>query len=162
MSAAAFHAVIAKRGSMRRGQRLQRPEQFQRVRRAGKSWSHPLCMLNAAPNRVGRTRCGFVVGKQLGKAHDRNRAKRRMREAVRLQYDRIRAGYDLVFVVRAPVLSAPFATIQHAVADLLQRAGLWVASPTQDDHTQGGPDGPVDRTDPDPRVSALYITPDSA
>ena len=69
---------------VRRSQRLRRPDQFARVRRERKSWAHRLLILNVARNRTGRTRCGFVVGKQIGKAHDRNRAKRRVREAVRL------------------------------------------------------------------------------
>jgi ribonuclease P protein component len=112
---------------MRRNQRLRRPEQFGRVRREGKTWSHPLLSLNAARNRIGRTRCGFVVGKQLGKAHDRNRAKRRTREAVRLVYGRIAAGWDLVFVVRPAVLNASFPVLTAAVDEVLRRAELLAA-----------------------------------
>jgi ribonuclease P protein component len=110
---------------MRRNQRLQRPEQFGRVRREGKSWAHPFFVLNAARNRAGRTRCGFVTGKKLGKAHDRNRAKRRVREAVRLVYEEIAPGYDLVFVLRSAVLDAPFVALQQAVVTMLERAQLW-------------------------------------
>jgi len=95
------------------------------VRREGKTWTHPWLTLNAARNRTGRTRCGFVVGKQLGKAHDRNRAKRRTREAVRLAYAGIAPGWDLVFIIRLPVLDVPFAALERAVHDLLRRAGLW-------------------------------------
>ncbi len=142
---------------MRRSQRLQRPEQFQRVRRDGKSWSHPLFVMNAARNRVGRTRCGFVVGKQFGKAHDRNRAKRRAREAVRRVYMHIAAGYDLVFVVRTPVLHAPFPDLERAIVELLKRAGLWI-SPQATDSNQGVTDGPVDRTGTDSVLPALHLT----
>ncbi len=112
---------------MQRKQRLRRPEQFARVRRAGKTWAHPLLSLNAARNHTGRTRCGFVVGRQIGKAHDRNRAKRRTREAVRLVFGQIVPGWDLVFIVRPPVLRAPFHAVVAAVREVLQRAGLWVA-----------------------------------
>ncbi len=142
---------------MRRGQRLQRPEQFQRVRRDGKSWSHPLFIMNVARNRVGHTRCGFVVGKQLGKAHDRNRAKRRAREAVRCQYSQIAAGYDLVFVVRAAAQQAPFPELQHAVAQLVKRAGLWVALPAEAGN-QGASDGPDNRPSADTGVSAVHLS----
>lgn len=142
---------------MRRSQRLQRPEQFQRVRRDGKSWSHPLFIMNAARNRVGRTRCGFVVGKQLGKAHDRNRAKRRVREAVRRLYSNIAPGYDLVFVVRTAALHAPFPDLQQAITELLKRAQLWVP-PDANDGNQGATDGPVDRTGADSVLPALHLT----
>ncbi len=141
---------------MRRNQRLRRPEQFQRVRREGTSWTHSLFILNAARNRVGHTRCGFIVGKQIGKAHDRNRAKRRVREAVRLLYDNIAPGYDLVFVVRAPSVEAPFPRLQEAVAELLHRAGLWrtPAEPNQHQdvrHEQ-------DRAATDQILPALHLT----
>jgi ribonuclease P protein component len=144
---------------MRRNQRLQRPEQFQRVRREGKSWAHPFFVLNAARNRAGRTRCGFVTGKQLGKAHDRNRAKRRVREAVRLVYDQIAPGFDLVFVLRTGVLDAPFAELQDAVVATLQRAKLWrpPAAPTT---PKGASDAP-DRTAADPGLSTLHLATDA-
>jgi ribonuclease P protein component len=118
---------------MRRNQRLQRPEQFGRVRREGKSWAHPFFVLNAVRNRAGRTRCGFVTGKKLGKAHDRNRAKRRAREAVRLVYEEIAPGYDLVFVLRSAVLNAPFVDLQQAVTTMLERAKLWRPRPADEE-----------------------------
>lgn len=110
---------------MKRIQRLRRPQQFQRVRREGKTWQHPLLLLNAARSRRGKARCGIVVGKRLGKAVERNRARRRVREAVRLSYESIQPGWDLVFVVRPGVAEASFAQIQEAVQLLLQRGGLW-------------------------------------
>ncbi len=141
---------------MRRGQRLQRPEQFQRVRRDGISWTHPLLILNAARNRAGHTRCGFIVGKQFGKAHDRNRAKRRVREAVRLLYSNIAPSYDLVFVVRPPAANAPFTELQQAVTELLQRAGLW-QPPTPPTSHQEASNGP-DRSNTDSILPAFHFT----
>src|SRR6266511_5493977 len=80
---------------MKRADRLRKPDQFQRARRDGRSWSTPLVALNAVGNKRRGTRCGFVVGKRVGKAVDRNRARRRLREAVRLTFDRIAPGWDL-------------------------------------------------------------------
>lgn len=111
---------------MKRVYRLRRPDQFRRARREGRSFSAPLLTLNVVPGRRRRTRCGFVVGKQLGTAVRRNRAKRRTREAVRLALPNITPGYDIVFVVRSPeLLTAPFATIRQAVEQLLRRARIW-------------------------------------
>lgn len=111
---------------MKRAFRLRRPDQFQRVRRVGRSWSNPLLLLNAAPNQRHVSRCGFVVGKRIGGSVERNRARRRTREAVRLAYDHIAPGWDLVFVVRAPaVTTVEFAYIQSSIELLLRRAGVW-------------------------------------
>jgi ribonuclease P protein component len=82
--------------------------------------------LNAVPNRRRSSRCGFVVGKRIGKAVDRNRARRRLREAVRLAYASIAPGWDLVFVARsAGLTTAEFGRIQSLVEQLLRRAGAW-------------------------------------
>jgi ribonuclease P protein component len=145
---------------MRRGQRLRRPEQFQRVRRTGTSWTHPLFILNAARNRVGHTRCGFIVGKQFGKAHDRNRAKRRAREAVRLLYGNIAPGYDLVFVVRPPAADASFPELQQAIIELLQRADLWQSSVTSKGQQETSHE--PDRSDIDSILPTLYLTSSSS
>jgi ribonuclease P protein component len=123
---------------MKRAQRLRRPEQFQRVRRAGRSWSSPLLTLNAASSNRHRPRCGFVVGKRVGKAVVRNRARRRVREAVRLVYDRILPGWDLVFVVRSPAAATvEFEQIQAAVEQLLRRASLWREPRASSDANKG-------------------------
>jgi len=109
-----------------RSQRLRRPDQFQRVRRDGRSWTGPLLTLNAVGSNRRGSRCGFVVGKRIGKAVERNRARRRVREAVRLVFDNIPPGWDLVFVVRSPaVATIEFPHIRAAVEQLLRRAGLW-------------------------------------
>lgn len=111
---------------MKRAYRLRRPDQFRRARREGRSFTSQLLVLNVVAGRRRRTRCGFVVGKQLGTAVRRNRAKRRIREAVRLALPSITPGYDLVFVVRSPaLLAAPFAALQQGVEQLLRRAQLW-------------------------------------
>ena len=126
---------------MKRAYRLRRPDQFQRVRRTGRSWSTPLLTLNAAASRRRGTRCGFVVGKRVGKAVDRNRARRRVREAVRLVYERIAPGWDLVFVLRSPDLAAvEFVQLQALVEQLLRRAGVWCTpqAPAIQAHEQPG------------------------
>lgn len=111
---------------MKRAYRLRRPDQFQRVRREGRNWGSPLLTLNAAASRRRVSRCGFVVGKRVGKAVERNRARRRVREAVRLIYDRIASGWDIVFVVRSPdVATIEFAQLQAMIEQLLRRAGAW-------------------------------------
>jgi ribonuclease P protein component len=122
---------------MKRTYRLRRPEQFQRVRREGRTWDSPMLALNAAPARRRGTRCGFIVGKRVGKATERNRARRRVREAIRLSYDRVAPGWDLVFIIRSSALTTvEFSRIQSLVELLLRRAGVWreadVSAPHQE------------------------------
>lgn len=110
---------------MKRAYRLRTPEQYQRVRRDGRTWDVGMLMLNAAPNRRRVSRCGFIVAKRLGGAVVRNRIRRRVREAVRLLYPQIEPGWDLVFIARSPALAAiAFPQLQALVLQLVQRAGM--------------------------------------
>ena len=73
-----------------------------------------------------RSRCGFVVTKRMGGAVERNRARRRVQEAVRLAYPSILPGWDLVFVLRSTLLmNIEFDRIQQTVELLLRRASAW-------------------------------------
>ena len=117
-------------GVVKRTYRLRRPDQFYRVRREGRSWSNALLLLNSATSRRRQTRCGFVVAKRIGNAVVRNRAKRRVREAMRLLFDNIVPGNDIVIVVRsADVADVPFVTLQEALIYLVRQAGLWREQP---------------------------------
>jgi len=109
---------------MRKRYRLRTDAQFKRVRSVGRSWAQPLVVLYALPNGEGVNRVGFSVSKRIGKAVARNRAKRLMREAIRLRWDTIRPGYDLLLIARTPIAAATFAEVAAAVDHLLQRARL--------------------------------------
>jgi ribonuclease P protein component len=104
--------------------RLTRSTDFQRVRRIGKSYAHPLVVLIAAPNEQEQLRVGIVTGKSIGSAVRRNLAKRRMRACVEQCLPDLPGGFDLVFLARKPMDQAGFAEICVAVHVLLKRAGL--------------------------------------
>jgi ribonuclease P protein component len=67
-------------------------------------------------------RIGLTVGKVLGKAHERNRIKRRMREALRRHVDLLPAGFDLIFHPRRSVLTMEFAKLEAEIVRILGQA----------------------------------------
>src|SRR5262245_30245132 len=111
---------------MRRAWRLRASGDFQRVRAEGRAWSHPLVVLVAArgPDPTGPTRVGVSAGKRVGGAVVRNRAKRRVREAMRLTYPELPPGWDLLVIVRSAAAEASYIALSEALAGLLRRAGL--------------------------------------
>ncbi|MBN1138163.1 MAG: ribonuclease P protein component [Anaerolineae bacterium] len=111
---------------MRAKLRLRSNADFQRIRREGHTLVHPLLVLSTLSNSLPYSRFGFVVGRRLGKAAERNRLKRRMREAVRVRIrdGQVVAGWDVVLVARHPLRAASFRQIDQAVDLLLCRAGL--------------------------------------
>ncbi|MCS7267896.1 MAG: ribonuclease P protein component [Geminicoccaceae bacterium] len=66
-----------------------------------------------APDRVG---VGFTVTRKLGGAVERNRIRRRLREAVRAAADALEAGgLDIVIVARGTALTCPFAELVRSL-----------------------------------------------
>lgn len=67
-------------------------------------------------------RIGLTAGKVLGKAHERNRIKRRMREALRRHLEIAPAGFDLILHPRRTVLTMEFAKLEAEIVRILQIA----------------------------------------
>jgi ribonuclease P protein component len=67
-------------------------------------------------------RVGLTAGKVVGKAHERNRLKRRMREALRRHIDLLPTGCDLILHPRRAVLTIDFTKLEAEVVRILHQA----------------------------------------
>jgi ribonuclease P protein component len=81
-------------------------------------------VLYARKNRTGTNRVGITVSKKLGKAHVRNRVRRRLREVYRLNEEKFRPGWDIVVVARSRCVEAPFPCLTENYLALAQKAGI--------------------------------------
>ena len=104
--------------------RLRGSKDFQRVRRAGRSWANSLVVLVTCSNPLPLSRFGFVASKALGSAPKRNRAKRLLREAVGDAESRIATGRDVVLIARPLIVGCTASEVSAAVRELLSRANL--------------------------------------
>ena len=110
------------------GLRLRKHADFQRAYAASrKRQSASMSWFLAVQPEVGNTGAGFApparvgltVGKVLGKAHERNRIKRRMREALRRHVDLLPEGADLILHPRRVVLTMEFGKLEAEVVRIL-------------------------------------------
>jgi ribonuclease P protein component len=104
--------------------RLRNRAEFLRTR-GGRSWAAPSLVLQARANETeaaGAARFGFTATKRLGAAVQRNRARRRLREAVRLVAPaHARAGYDYVVIARQGSLTQTFQDIVKELQTALRK-----------------------------------------
>ena len=131
------------------GVRLQRHSDYQRAyagsrKRQSSSMSWFLARqtpaYTGAPLPVG-PRVGLTAGKVLGKAHERNRIKRRMREILRRHVELLPQGFDLILHPRRIVLTLEFAKLEAETVRILQQARTEAARMPQrlPDATSRGP-----------------------
>lgn len=87
----------------------------------GKTLRHQSLSLVFAPNERGRQRFAVVVSKKVLKsAVGRNRIRRRIFEAIRLELPNFKEKQDLIFVVfNADVKKMPFLELQRVIYQLL-------------------------------------------
>jgi len=103
-------------------QRLLKHADFERVYKQGRRHfaAHMTVFYLARLNEEGAPtqglRVGFTVSKALGGAVQRNRMRRRLREAVRLDGTSREVGADVVINPKRSLLTADFAEIMNEVA----------------------------------------------
>ncbi len=107
-----------------KSRRLLKHADFQRVYENGRrqfTGNMTVFFLRRAPEVAPAGRVGLTVGKVLGGAVDRNRIKRRMREAVR-QSPPCQGPVDVVFNPQKSVLTMPFEQLLSEVSRGLKLA----------------------------------------
>ena len=81
-------------------------------------------VLYARKNRTEGNRVGITVSKKLGKAHIRNRTRRRLREIYRLNEARFQPGWDIVVVARSKAVDAEFSRLTKSYLTLAKKAKI--------------------------------------
>lgn len=75
-------------------------------------------------NQLLHNRFGIVTSKKLGNAVIRNRAKRQIREVVRMNLNHLQPGFDIVVVARFNIKEAVFEKIERDFLKLMRKAGM--------------------------------------
>lgn len=106
--------------------RLRKHADYQLVYKAGrKQFARQIAYFHALRPEGRRSettgpRIGLTVPKALGKAVDRNRIKRRMREAVRAELPLLSSAVDIILHPRRNVLDMEFVQLKQEVASIFR------------------------------------------
>jgi ribonuclease P protein component len=112
------------------GARLRKHADYGRAYEAGRKRQSASMSWWLAPQSeaaAGGPRVGLTAGRVLGKAHERNRIKRRMREALRRHVDLLPPGCDMIFHPRRTVMTLEFAKLEAEIVRILEQASAEAA-----------------------------------
>ena len=110
---------------------LRSSREFAEVKAQGTGFRGRHCLLVALAKPSEPTRLGFVISKKgVGNAVQRNRARRRLREILRLRWPRVpETGYWLVMIAFRTVLEASHQDLANDVERVLAAAGALAPIP---------------------------------
>jgi len=109
---------------LRRHQRLTSTADFQATYAQGKSGATRTMVMWLRSGPGASLRLGVVASKVIGNAICRARAKRRLREAWRLNRHRFKGEVDVVLVARRSILTAKWGDVTDDLIRLAGKAGL--------------------------------------
>ncbi len=105
-------------------QRLKSNRDFRNVYDKGKSFANRYLVIFFVKNNLDNNRVGVSVTKKLGNSVVRNKIRRRIKESYRLNCDKVRQGYDIVFLSRVNAKNTNYKEIESALLHLIKISGL--------------------------------------
>lgn len=110
--------------------RLKRHGEFARVKSGGTGQKGRFLVLNVlATGGTASARCGIITGRKIGNAVHRNQFRRRLREIVRQEGDRIKHGLWLVIIARWNATQATMDELRQDWKRCGTRAGIFKTTP---------------------------------
>jgi ribonuclease P protein component len=101
---------------------LKNAAQFQAVYQTGVKKISQSFVLFVRANGLEDSRFGLTTPRRLGKAHERNRVRRRIREILRTSFDEIPRGFDVVINPRRSAHDRNFDDLRTELISLLRAA----------------------------------------
>lgn len=96
-------------------------KEFKRAYYRGRAFPTAVLVVYALKNRRKSNRLGLTATKKVGKAVERNRARRVMKEAYRLLEDEFPIGYDYVLVARTKTATVATQQVMKAMQTVIAK-----------------------------------------
>jgi ribonuclease P protein component len=106
---------------------LRKKDDFNAVYKAGKSVPDRYIVLFYKKNDLPYSRTAFLASKKVGNSVQRNRAKSLMKESYRLNADRFRTGYDLIFIARNTINGRKLMDVNKSMMNAAARGKVTVS-----------------------------------
>ena len=115
-----------------KSKRLTKKRDFAKLGVQGRSAYGPYMTMRVRQVKDVEPRVAFITStKVMKKAVDRNRAKRRMREVIRLLWAEIPKNVQIIFILQPPVKDIPHAELVEEVKHLLEKIPATLLKPAR-------------------------------
>ncbi len=101
--------------------KIRKRRDFTKTYKKGQSFIAPSIVLCYRKNHTEAFRCGYTVSKKVGKAVERNKVRRRMKEIARNHLDFFQPGIDYIFVARKKAGQVEFSRLRDDMLSLMKR-----------------------------------------
>ena len=104
---------------------IKKDSDFRKVYQRGKSLADRNLVIYTMKNKSDKSRIGISISKKVGKAHERNRIRRYIKEAYRLNIDdKVLGGYDLVFIARINAADKDYKGLERSLKYICKKANI--------------------------------------
>lgn len=96
---------------------LKKRQEFKKISTSGKRWVTSAfilqCLSQSEESSLEKNRFGFTASRKIGGAVERNRARRRLKEVVRLNMSHAQVHFDYVLIARDKALTLDFQKLER-------------------------------------------------
>jgi len=104
---------------------LRRKTDFSQIYNKGKSVGDRYVVLFYRKNNLPYNRMAFLASKKVGNSVKRNRARRLLKESLRLTNLKIpQSGYDFIIIARNTIVNAKCAEVKKSLESAFRRTGV--------------------------------------
>ena len=109
---------------MKKEYRVKSSQDFDNIIRKKQSFANRQFVIYYQENKLDHMRLGISVSKKLGKAHERNKLKRYVRESFKTRKDFLK-NYDIIIIVRPAAKGLSFLEFGSSIDHVLKRSKLY-------------------------------------
>ena len=116
---------------LKKSHRIRLESEYKRIFSKGQKVYSPFFILFITPAQSDNTqaqktstRFGFIASNKVGNAVDRNRAKRVIREIIRLNLVNIKNGFEVVIILSPKIVGQTYSVLEKEILNSLRKATL--------------------------------------